>query len=92
MAEKLRVLFTKIPRGLEQADVFAVFLRVARARWGDYMPLEPIRFSHGTLTIRCPSPLWRVEVLFHANTEDFKKNLLHKLPKLSLQRVSGILT
>jgi len=89
MARKLQTLLRSLPRNLEQEDILASFLRIARARWGERSALEPVHFSRGALTVRCPSPLWRTEITFHA--EDVKEALLHELPGVTLQRVSGVL-
>lgn len=90
VVRKLNTLFPTISAGgLEQADVLAAFLRVARRRWGKDMPLHAVRFSRGTLTVRCPSPLWRSEVLF--TVEELKDVLRDELPQISLSRISGVL-
>lgn len=89
MATKLALFVSTHPRGVESADVRAAFMRISRARWGDHMPLEPLRISRGTLTVRCPSPLWRTEMLF--NAEDLQGSLLEELPGTSLTRISAVL-
>ncbi len=89
MATKLQSLLTPVPRHLDAQDVRAAFRRIAEARWGERMPLDPVRYARGVLTVRCPSPLWRTELLY--STEDVKDELARALPTLSLRRVSVVL-
>lgn len=89
MATKLAAALPLFPRAIEAHDVCAAFLRVARQRWGSQMPLEPARYARGVLTVRCPSPLWRTEVLY--STETIKEELAAELPQLSLRHVSAVL-
>lgn len=90
MAKRLSTFLGGVsgPR-LEAQDVRAAFLRVARERWGNPMPLEVGRVYSGLLTVRCPDPLWRTEVLYSA--EDLRAAIERQLPGLRLRRVSAVL-
>lgn len=89
MATKISAALPSFSRAIEAHDVRAAFLRVARQRWGDQMPLEPARYARGMLTVRCPSPLWRTEVLY--STETIKEELSAELPQLFLRHISAVL-
>ncbi len=90
MAKRLSALLRAVskPR-LEAQDLRAAFLRVAKEWWGDLIPLEVGRVSFGLLTVRCPDPLWRTEVLYRA--EDLRVAIERQLPGLRLRRVAAML-
>lgn len=89
MPVNLPSLLRPAPHALDAHDVLASFLRLARGKWGERMPLEPVRFTRDVLTVRCPSPLWRTELLFSAG--DLRDALLRDLPLLTLRRISAVL-
>lgn len=89
MATKLQKLLQPVPRALEPQDVFAAFQRAARQRWGERVPLEPVRVVRGVLTVTCPSPLWRTELLFTAHA--VLTGLHHELPGSPVRRISAVL-
>lgn len=89
MATKLQSLLRPVRRALEPHDVLAAFSSAARARWGERMPLEPVRYTRGVLTVRCPSPLWRTELTFTA--EVLVGQLRHALDGEHPRRVAAAL-
>lgn len=89
MVTTLRSLLNAPRQSVEAQDVLAAFLRAARDRWGELVPLEPARYARGVLTIRCPSPLWRAEVVFQET--GLKGVLLRELPGIYLRRISAVL-
>lgn len=89
MTTKLRALLSHRHAVVETQDVTAGFLRAARERWGDAMPLQPVRYTRGVLTVRCPSPVWRAELL--GALRALEHDLTRELPQLSLQRISPVL-
>lgn len=89
MATKLGALLYQPRRGVEQQDLLAAFRRLARERWGERMPLEPLRVSRGTLMIVCPSPLWKTELLFQADM--LVEELAHEIPGAPLRRITAFL-
>lgn len=89
MATKLHTLLHHRHTTMETGDVSGGFLRVARRRFGSSMPLEPVRYVCGVLTVRCPSPLWRAELLGMSHA--LERDLTRELPEISLQRISPVL-
>ncbi|TSC72298.1 MAG: hypothetical protein G01um101438_616 [Parcubacteria group bacterium Gr01-1014_38] len=89
MAIKLQHLLQTPSRDTEPHDVYAAFTRLARVRWGQRAPLEPQQFTRGVLTVSCPSPLWRAEIL--SLGEELRSALQEALPTLSLRRIRAIL-
>ena len=90
MATKLRTLLQQRHTTFETHDVSAAFLRVARAYWGDRVPLELARYTQGVLVVRCPSPLWRAELL--GVLQSLECDLSRELPQASIQRISPVLS
>jgi len=90
MATKLQHLLHTSPRDVEPHDVYAAFTRLAKARWGDRAPFESQQFTHGVLTVFCPSPLWRAELLFQG--EELRSALQEALPTIfPLRRIRALL-
>lgn len=90
MATALRQLLRTSSRSTEPHDVYAAFLRLAKARWGERVSLEPRRFAAGVLTVSCSSPLWKAELLSH--TEELRSALQEALPTARLNRIRAVLS
>lgn len=86
MATHLRSLLADRRGGAESQDISAAFLRAARQRWGERVPLVVASARHGIVRVRCPSPLWRTEVLYSA--EELKGRVAELLPAAHVRRIT----
>lgn len=89
MVTTLRSLLARREASVDPEDVYALFVRRARGRWGERMTLKPRRLSRGILTVECGSPLWRTELVFHA--DELLTELLSDLPGSRLSRIAAVL-
>lgn len=89
MVTKLQHVLRRPRHQVEAHDVSAAFLRRARERFGERMPLAPVGVVRGALRVSCPSPLWRLELLYSA---DALLTALHRdLSEVALRRMTPIL-